>query len=224
MKRNAEILRLDIVLLGDFNPKIFSPTWFSSYDIIGQTEAQDANVEVIHKDVAIFNLDWFRLQVTRDRFSIFTEQEAYFEKILDLVHHTFTHLTHTPVRALGLNWGGHYMMDSIDEWHQFGHFMAPQQPWENIFKDSAMLRLEITEKNHPTDLASGKVQIRIEPSKPVQPGIFINVNDHYEFEEPKKIVGCSQIISLFDANRKTSQDKFKNAVKNIFTNFDRMKK
>jgi len=97
MKRNAEVLKLDIVLLGDFNPKIFSPAWFSAYDIIGEIESEEANLEVIHKDVTIFSLDWFRLQVTQDRFSVFTEQEAYFEKLIDLVFNTFTNLIHTPL-------------------------------------------------------------------------------------------------------------------------------
>lgn len=223
MKQEAEILRLDIVFLGDFNPKIFSPIWFSSYDLIGKTEATEANVEVIHKDVSVFNLDWFRLQVTLDRFSIFTEQEAYFEKLLDLVHHTFTHLSHTPIHAIGMNWGGHYLPDTTEEWHEFGYFIAPQSPWKNIFDDSAVLKVEMTEKNKPKDLSDGNIQVWVEPSKQIRGGIFINMNDHYEIVG-ERIIGCSDIIAILDSNREKSKAKFENVVKSLFENFNERKK
>ncbi|MCP4763189.1 MAG: hypothetical protein GY870_15555 [archaeon] len=220
MKRKPEILRLDIVLLGDFNPKIFSPAWFAAYDLIGELESQEAEVEMIHKDVAIFNLDWFRLQVTRDRFSIFTEQEAYFEKLTELVLHTFTHLAHTPIRAIGMNWGGHFKAESEKELDQFGYFLAPQKPWKNIFDDSAVLRIEMTEKIPRTDFSKGAFQVRVESSKLAKPGIFININDHYELEDKKQPMGCKDIISLFEANKDDSKEKIVTIVNDLFNNFE----
>ena len=224
MKKKAEILRLDIVLLGDFNPKIFSPAWFSNIDLIGEKESEEANVELIHQDVSIFSLDWCRFQVTRDRFSIFTEQEAYFTKLIDLVIQTFTYLSHTPIVALGANWGGHYKADSEEEWHRFGHFLAPQIPWLNIFENPAVFKIEIMEK-HPEIYSSfGKKQVRVEPSGQVNHGVFINLNDHYELEPDAKRVGCSEMISLFENNREKSSQKYTNLVQTLFDNFEAAKK
>ncbi len=221
MKREAEILRLDIVLVGDFNPKIFNPAWFSAHDLIGEVEADDANIEVIHSDVSVFNLDWFRLQVTRDRFSIFTEQEAYFRKLIDFVIQTFYLLEHTPATAIGANWGGHYKTDSINEWHDFGHFIAPQSPWLNVFEDPAVLKIEMAEKAPELYSPKGNIQIRVTSSSKVKHGIFINLNDHYEVGQDNRKLGCKEIIKLFEENRDESQNKFDNAVTMLFANFER---
>ncbi len=43
-----------IVLLDDFNPKIFHPAWFAAENLIGKQDAESAKVEVIHQDVSIW--------------------------------------------------------------------------------------------------------------------------------------------------------------------------
>lgn len=224
MLKKPEILKLDIVLIGDFNPKIYTPAWFSAYDLIGKIESEDANIEVVHQDVTIFNLDWFRLQVTRERFSIFTEQEAYFDKLIDLVVQTFTVLPHTPISAIGLNWGGHFKTDSVEEWHNLGYYLSPQAPWDNVFEDSALLRIEITEKHKLENPSKGHLGVRVQPSNTVLNGVFVNVNDHYSLQEPDKAIGCSEIISTLERNRNESGNKFKSVIENLFDNFEKREK
>lgn len=180
MKMKPEIQYSDIVLIGDFNPVIFSPTWFACHDLIGETEAESAEIQLIHSDVSIFSLSWLRMQITRERFSVFTEHEAYFPILRDLVIGAFRLLSHTPIKALGLNRGLHFKFDSEKKYHNFGHFLAPQSPWKNIFEDSGMLKLEVVEKNQPKDLSVGSLRIRVEPSSRVHPGVFFNVNKHFE--------------------------------------------
>ena len=62
-----EIEGVSIVLLGDFNPKIFQPAWFAAQELIRKEEAESAEIEVIHPEVVVFSLDWLRIQVTRNR-------------------------------------------------------------------------------------------------------------------------------------------------------------
>ena len=207
-------------MLGEFNPKIFTPSWFAAYDLIGQHEAENAVVEIIHRDVSIFGLDWFRLHVTRDRFSISTAQDAYFDRLIDLVLQTFDHLSHTPATTIGVNWGGHYSVESIDEWHEFGHFLAPQKPWSNIFDDSGLLKVEIVEKQTKKDFTKGSIQVRVEPSRQIKQGISINLNDQYDIENKEKVIGCNEIISLLEINRKESRKKYFNLIENLFKNFE----
>ena len=40
MKRKPENRRSEVVLLGDFNPKIFSPAWFAAQELIGEKESE----------------------------------------------------------------------------------------------------------------------------------------------------------------------------------------
>jgi hypothetical protein len=63
----AQIRALNLVLVGDFNPTIFQPRWFSSEGILTDEEAGAANVQVIHPDVTVFDLEWMQITVQRDR-------------------------------------------------------------------------------------------------------------------------------------------------------------
>ncbi len=92
-----------IVLLGNFNPKIFQPIWFSTEELLQKQEAEKANIEIIHPDVTIFSLDWLRVTVTPERFSAETTQESYYEAVRDLIIGTFSLLRHTPITKMGIN-------------------------------------------------------------------------------------------------------------------------
>ena len=46
---------LSIVVLGDFNPAIFHPLWFSVNGLVADAEAKDADVGFIHKQFASFS-------------------------------------------------------------------------------------------------------------------------------------------------------------------------
>ena len=84
-----EFSGLNIVLLGDFNPKIFQPAWFAAEGLLQKKETDRAKIEVFHHEISIFELDWLRLQVTRERFAVETTQEPYYEPLRDLVLGTF---------------------------------------------------------------------------------------------------------------------------------------
>ena len=43
-----ELYRISIVLLGNFNPKIFQSAWFASQNLIRKIEANEAKIEIIH--------------------------------------------------------------------------------------------------------------------------------------------------------------------------------
>lgn len=220
MENAPEIKRLDIVLLGYFNPKIFSPFWFVSEGLLGSKEAEAAVPEVIHSDVSIFKLDWCRLQVERNKFSIFTEQEAYFTKIFDLISGTFTLLEHTPIWALGFNWGYHFKCDSNEEWHSFGHYLVPQSPWLDMFNDPGMAKIEVTEKDKPDDPMDGFIGVRVQPSKAVVPGVYFNINHHFEISDKEKVIGCKPIVNKFIEQWNTSQEKSEKNIKGLIENFN----
>ena len=133
-KDKPELQGMNFVLVGDFNPKIFHPFWFSHQSLISEHEGNEAKVEVVHSDVSIFNLEWMRLQVTRERFDISTSQEPYFEVLRDLVVGAFGTLEHTPVKMLGINHQMHFAMESEDEWHALGHKLAPKESWNKVLK------------------------------------------------------------------------------------------
>ena len=58
IQRKAPDLSIDeitVVLLGDFNPKIFHPMWFANHGVLREAEATEATIEVVHSDVCSFS-------------------------------------------------------------------------------------------------------------------------------------------------------------------------
>lgn len=187
---------ISIVLVGDFNPKIFQPAWFAAQDppLIPKLEAEEAKVEIIHPDVVIFEVDWFRLQATRDRFLISTAQASRYEFLRDLVVGTFQLLQHTPIRAMGINKDTHWGVGSEDVWHKFGHRIAPKEVWNGVLEKPGLLSLAI--RGVRTDDYDGNINVKVEPSRQIHPGIYFNVNDHYSVKEPETVLGCNEMMDI----------------------------
>lgn len=200
-----------IVLVGDFNPKIFQPLWFGSEELLRKREADGANIEIVHPEVVIFTLDWLRLEVTRERFSASTTLEAYDEVVRDLVLGTFKLLRHTPLRKLGINREMHFMIASEDQWHKVGHTLAPKTTWEGLLENPGM-RAVVMEEAKRRDGLKGYIRVYVEPSTKIYPGVFLRVNDHFEAEDPKNVVGADQMTELLENHWSNSYSRSKHII------------
>jgi len=185
-----------IVLLGVFNPKIFQPAWLAAQGLVRQEEADAADVSVVHRDVAVFTIDWAAIQVVRERFSVRPAKEGHDEEIRDLVLGIFRLLIHTPLHALGINKMAHLAIESEEAWHALGDRLAPKPPWDGILENPGMRSL--TMQGRRADEFKGFTNVKIEPSMAVQPGIFVDVNDHYEVEDKKSVIGGESIVSILE--------------------------
>ena len=201
-KPTAEIHGLTIVLVGNFNPIIFSPVWFAKNDLIRTEEAEKADPQIIHPDIVSFNLDWLRLQVTKDRFFVETVKEP-FEVLRDLVLGTFKLLRHTPIQMLGVNQNLHIRIESEEKWHKIGHLLSPKEVWNKILNNPGLLKLRVVESERRDGL-KGIIAIELEPSKRVHPGLYILINDHYEVKDAANSLGCDEVIDMLSSNWETS--------------------
>lgn len=202
---------MSIVLLGDFNPKIFQPAWFAQENLIRAPEAEAADIKIINPEIVIFELEWLSVQVTRDRCLFGTTQEAYYEVVRDLCVGTFKLLRHTPMQKLGINRSYHFKKDSLEQWHAFGHKVAPKELWNNILKSPGLTSLTI--EGMREDGFKGYIRVKVEPSKRVHPGIYIQVNDHYETED--SAIGCEEIINILESSWANSIEKSELIINNI---------
>lgn len=197
MKIEPKIQAITIVLVGDFNPKIFQPFWFETQKIIRKSEAESAKVNIIHPDITDFNLDWLNIQVSREKFIANSVKEPYFTNLFDFVVSTFKYLEHTPIRMLGINRDMHFQLETKEEWHEFGHKITPKSIWNGII-DSPGLRSITMEGDVNRKGLNGYIRVTCEPSSRVNPnGILFKVNDHYQVKD-EKILGCSEIILILE--------------------------
>jgi hypothetical protein len=184
MPKTLEIDSASIVILGSFNPAIFHPIWFKANELIKTEEADKAKLEITNPAISIFQVEWFRLQVETQRFLIQTESETHFELLSDLVIGTFSLLEHTPVSAMGLNRVMHFKMDSEKSWHAFGDKIAPKDVWKGVLEEPGLTSLTMQgPRQTPTQKREKYINVRVESSSRVMPGIFIEVNNHFEIKD-----------------------------------------
>lgn len=205
----------NIVLIGSFNPKIFQPAWFGSQGLIQKQEAEAAEIEIIHPDIAIFRLDWLRVEVIRERFIVRTTQEAFDPIIRDLVLGTFDLLRFTPIKKIGINREIHFQMESEEKWHSAGHTLVPKELWNKVLESPGLFSLTV-DGNRNRDGLKGFIHVKVDPSSKVPMGISFSVNDHYEVEDVAASAGSDEIIKILKQNWEKSYKRSEDIIYSLF--------
>lgn len=116
-----------VVLRGNFNPAIFTPTWFVLHELLPASAADTATLQVAHAQVTEFSFDWLSLQVTPDAFVVETAHAPHI-RVRDLVLRVFKeHLYHTPLWLIGINRNVHVPLGPA-ELDRIGRTLAPVEP------------------------------------------------------------------------------------------------
>lgn len=173
----GEIQGASIVALGDFNPAIFQPLWLSANNLIREEEAKEAKLRIIRNDIAVFSTEWFSLQVIDQRYTVETEDPTKFFPLRDLAYGTFNILEHTPIRAFGFNRYQHFEMASEEEWHLFGHYYVPKEPWQPVLEEPGTQTLAVRGKRK--DSSASYMEFKMEPSDRVPCGVCLRLNEHH---------------------------------------------
>jgi hypothetical protein len=187
------------VVLGQFNPPIFQPSWFGSVDLLRPTEAESAEVEVIHPQVSVFTADWVRVEVTHDRISFRTERESHIEALRDLCVGTLTVLPHTPTGVIGVNHDTTFRFPDRDSFDAFGWTLVPPDLWEGVLDRPGVARLD--EQGRRPDDREGYIRVRVQPlldsADPYQ--VAVAVNDHIQVSDHPTPEGTEMIVQLLQA-------------------------
>lgn len=185
-----------LVVLGAFNPSIFHPSWFAQEDLIRQEEVDAAKIEIIHPEVAAFQLDWLLLQVTRDRLAFHSNRESHYEATRDLLTGTLDLLRHMPTRALGVNHDLVLEYETQDHFNQLGWKLVPEDRWTAVLQRPGMVRVE--EQGERTDGHDGYVRVRVEPILDGGTRVLCEVNDHFNLSQdnmPSSTVAIGKLLN-----------------------------
>jgi hypothetical protein len=167
-----------IVAIGGFNPRIFEPLWFAQQELVPEAETAEAGAQMVDRQFARLELPWAVVTVVPERLDVrSTGETAQPAQILDLVIGIFRVLPHTTVEHLGINHWAHFSVASEEVWHQLGHELAPKSLWEEVLYEPGMLSLSM--RGQRTDGHEGSVNVSVQPSLIIHPGIYINVNDDF---------------------------------------------
>ena len=218
MRIEPEIGEVDVIVLGTFNPALFTPAWFVLHGLLPKAAADSAEVALVHPQVTEFTFDWLHLRVSAERFSAETSQAPHV-RVCDLVVRVFReYLPHTPLRAFGINRYVHFPVRSPAERDRIGRTLAPVEPWGRWGPDlgldgdhSGMTSLTMSQLDPPGRAPGGRINVTVEPSNRIgdpRSGVYVGVNDHYPIDETSPTVGRSigGLEENFEASLKRSDD------------------
>lgn len=190
----AEIEGTSVVLIGSFNPAIFSPLWFEHEGLLPKSEADAAQVQVISPVVAQFSVGWLVAQVLPERCTLTVTSADRRPLLQDLALGVFRLLSHTPVAAAGFNHDAHFALGSPERYHQFGHALVPKAFLEGhmVAPGTRLVAIE----GQRDDGRRGSVNLQVEPSFSVPNGLFIRVNDHFQLSSQADATGTAELIVL----------------------------
>ena len=226
MRIEPEISSVSVVLLGKFNPAIFTPAWFALQGLLPESAATSANLQVAHQQVTVFSTEWLRLEVTTNRFLVETLQAPYV-RLCDLVVRLFKeHLHHTPLNALGINRNVHFQFQSSTERDRVGKLLAPVEPWgiwgHSLGLDGehgGMTSLTMSQINPEGRSTGGRINVKVEPSNKIgqgRLGVYVQVNDHYAIDDASPGAG-EHLIGLLENNFDTSLNRSNSIVDHIMS-------
>jgi hypothetical protein len=170
-----------VALFGSFNPRIFEPLWFSQHELVPAQEAEVAEVHMADREFCQVGFGWVDLVVTEDRLlAESTSETVNNSQIRDLLVGIFRLLPHIPVQVGAIHHRWQIAIDTEEEWHNVGHSLAPKEIWDGVLEEPGMFDFAMS-GSRPDDL-EGAIKVRIQPSKAISPGVFMNVNDEFSLE------------------------------------------
>ena len=192
MRIEPEVSGVSVVLVGKFNPAIFTPAWFALHGLLPVGVAENAELQVAHQHITSFTADWLRFEVTLEVCKFETLQAPHI-RVADLPIRTFReHLSHTPLAAVGINRDVHFRVRDEAARDRIGRVLVPVAPWgrwrEELDLDGihgGMTSVTMSQLRPAERPQGGRINIKVEPSHRIPDtrlGVCVNVNDHYDVD------------------------------------------
>lgn len=165
-----------IVILGNFNPSIFQPLWFSANDLMAEAETAEADIGIIHRQLAAFSIGGVKVEVDDSRLALTALESQQGLVVRDLAIGTLSILEHTPLTAVGLNCDLVYSIANDEMWHEIGNRLVPKEDWKEVLDSPEMGQLVVVGKRK--DCHADRISIRVQPRGNRK--VLVAVNQHYD--------------------------------------------
>ena len=165
-----------IVIIGNFNPAIFHPSWFSANNLLPKEETEQATDLAISNELAMFNASEIQVQIEPVRFGVTTKDANKSPVLRDLAMGCFLLLEHTPLKAIGLNMEFQFDLESIEKRTAIGERLAPKNHWTSVLENPEMRAILV--QGERNDCSAEKITIRVQPSRPDN-CVLVGFNQHY---------------------------------------------
>jgi len=188
-----------IVFLGNFNPAIYHPEWLEKFKILPIQEIQWAEGEktemkeipykngtlvlkkipplMVTPDLTELFFPSLRLTVNSERFECSTEERRNFSLVKDVVIKIFSLLSHTPIKAVGINFHAHWKFKDPSDVILKNLFAKNDSAFQNSLGPDYHIGGTIW------SIQKGvKSSLKIEKSNKLDNGVYIQANYHKDIE------------------------------------------
>ena len=227
MRITPEITGVSLVLLGNFNPSIFTPAWFGWNKLLPEKTVDVAELLIAQPQITSFRADWLELNIVTERFAINTIQPP-FVRLRDLGIRIFRErLPHTPIHSMGINRQVHFLVHSSKERDRIGRLLAPVQPWgewgselQPDGRHGGMTSITMTQVNINGRTSRGMINVTVQPSSLVGldgTGVYVEVNDHFSVEDRQSNKATSEVLDLLAEEFDTSLLRAERIIDNLMS-------
>lgn len=74
---DPEVQNASVVLVGNFNPAIFSPAWLAKNGVITDGELEAVEMGIVHAECTQFNIDTLKIDIVPNRLAAISFEEPY---------------------------------------------------------------------------------------------------------------------------------------------------
>jgi hypothetical protein len=135
----------------------------------------------------------FEVRATRDQLLVGTTSGTSFPQLPKIVS-AVLELREPDVAKLGINRDTHFGLPSVEAWREIAQRLAPSENWDLLLPAPGMRSLAV--QGARPDRRPGAVLVRVEPSVRVRPGIYVQVNDHFEVADPASAEGRAEATRI----------------------------
>ena len=226
MPFDPESHRASIVLIGNFNPYIFSPAWFWKVGLFTEQQCRASDIEVIHNEITIFSMEDQTFNVQPTRFHATASKEPFL-RMSELVHELFSRiLPYTPLQKLGINYQVNFHLQNAAQRVALGRRLAPIEPWgdwgktmetKDPARTGGLANLTMQEAA-PSDRKKGVRRVSIEPlsKDETRRGVTMGVNDEFEVEKWPHEEGATEIMSYLEDRFEDSASTSNKIVRDLY--------
>jgi len=175
----ADFVGTTIVLVGPFDPLLLQPASLAEKGLLAKDDLAQLRYEILAPEVSIMRLPWIVATVEPMKLTGATTLESPIaDPVRDFIFGLYATVPRGHLTAVGLNHDTHFAVRTEEAWHKLGNFLAPKdQLWRRVLKNPGTTSLRI--RGERDDGMRGQVNVKIEPSLRIHPGIYININDHF---------------------------------------------
>jgi hypothetical protein len=173
----ADVVGTSVVFLGSFDPLVFQPVYMAEHGLLTDSDLTQLRYQFLANELMVLNLPWMQLSAEPGKIIASTTAESpIVEPVRDFLFALYETLPVRKVSAVGINHETHFAVQSEEAWHKLGHTLVPKEPlWNGVLVSPGTATVTI--RGQRDDDFQGHINVRVEPSTRLHPGIYVNVND-----------------------------------------------